>query len=69
MHSPTRTFTVVAGKYDGNEENCKYADSFNNFDAALRALDFVSDYPWHRIEYKGYHITANYNGDINNEQS
>ncbi len=43
-------FDVVAGKYDGNEENCKYSDRFSTYDEAVAALARVSDYPWHRIE-------------------
>lgn len=43
-------FDVVAGKYDGDGENCKYSDRFDTYDEALAALDKVRDYPWHRIE-------------------
>lgn len=43
-------FDVVAGKYDGSEENCKYSNRFDTYDEALAALTKVSDYPWSRIE-------------------
>lgn len=43
-------FDVVAGKYDGSEENCKYSDRFATYDEALTALAKVGDYPWSRIE-------------------
>lgn len=43
-------FDVVAGKYDGSEENCKYSDRFATYDEALIAFDKVGDYPWRRIE-------------------
>lgn len=42
-------FVVEAGKYDGNEENCKYSESFATREEAERALARVSDYPWSRI--------------------
>lgn len=51
-------FHVIAGKYDGYEENCKFADSFDSIDKALECLKTVNDYPWSRIEYKGYVINA-----------
>ena len=46
-------FTVLAGKYDGAGRNIKYSESFATLDAALAAYDYVADYPWHEIEYKG----------------
>lgn len=44
-------FYVVAGKYDGNEENCKYASCFSSFVIAMMQWQNVSDYPWARIEW------------------
>ena len=43
-------FHVVAGKYDGDEENCKFADVRATREAAEALLATVSDYPWSRIE-------------------
>lgn len=43
-------FTVIAGKYDGWEENCKYVDNFLTIYEALDAYKKVCDYPWARIE-------------------
>ena len=42
-------FVVDAGKYDGDEENCKYSDCFATYDEALAAFEKVGDYPWRRI--------------------
>lgn len=50
---PDMPFTVVAGKYDGFDHNCKYVEKFTTLDAALEALHKVADYPWHHIEYRG----------------
>jgi len=50
-------FTVLAGKYDGNERNIKYVESFATLDDALTALKFVSDYPWYEIEYQDCALT------------
>lgn len=43
-------FVVDAGKYDGDEENCKYSERFETYDEALAAFNKVGDYPWRRIE-------------------
>ena len=43
-------YDVVAGKYDGDEENCKYSERFVTYDEALAAFNKVGDYPWRRIE-------------------
>lgn len=42
-------FDVEAGKWDGDEENCKYCDSFTDAMEAIKAYHHVSDYPWSRI--------------------
>ena len=47
---PRTEFHVVAGKYDGDEENCKFADVRDTREAAEALLATVSDYPWARIE-------------------
>ena len=47
------TFTVLAGKYDGHERNCKYLAKFAALDEAISDYDKVKDYPWAEIEYKG----------------
>ena len=47
---PRTEFHVVAGKYDGDEENCKFADVCATREAAEALLATVSDYPWSRIE-------------------
>lgn len=46
-------FTVLAGKYDGYDRNCKYCEDFATLDEAISAYDKVKDYPWATIEYKG----------------
>ena len=43
-------YHVVAGKYDGDEENCKFADVRETRGDAEALLATVSDYPWSRIE-------------------
>ena len=49
--SASRTeFHVVAGKYDGDEENCKFADVRETREDAEALLASVADYPWSRIE-------------------
>ena len=45
-------FDVEAGKWDGNEENCKYCDSFTDAMEAIKAYNYVSDYPWARISLR-----------------
>ena len=47
---PRTEFHVIAGKYDGDEENCKFADVRATREAAEALLATVSDYPWARIE-------------------
>ena len=49
-HRPARAFHVVAGKYDGDEENCKFADVRYTLEEAEALLLTVSGYPWSRIE-------------------
>lgn len=44
------SFEVEAGKYDGDEENCKYCNSFDSADEAVHQFAFVSDYPWARLD-------------------
>ena len=46
-------FIVTAGKYDDQEPNCKYSDSFETLDDAIKAYDLVMGYPWQYIEYQG----------------
>lgn len=51
VSEPRTEFHVVAGKYDGDdEENCKFADVRATREAAEALLATVSDYPWSRIE-------------------
>ena len=47
---PAQVFHVVAGKYDGDEENCKFADTRDTLEEAEALLLTVSGYPWSRIE-------------------
>ena len=47
---PRTEFHVIAGKYDGDEENCKFADVRATREAAEALLATVADYPWARIE-------------------
>ena len=49
-HRPAQAFHVVAGKYDGDEENCKFADVRYTLEEAEALLLTVRDYPWSRIE-------------------
>ena len=49
-HRPARVFHVVAGKYDGDEENCKFSDTRYTLEEAEALLLTVNDYPWSRIE-------------------
>ena len=49
-HRPAQAFHVVAGKYDGDEENCKFADVRYTLEEAEALLLTVCDYPWSRIE-------------------
>ena len=50
VSEPRTEFHVVAGKYDGDEENCKFADVRETREDAEALLATVSDYPWSRIE-------------------
>ena len=47
---PRTEFHVIAGKYDGDEENCKFADVRETREDAEALLASVADYPWSRIE-------------------
>ncbi len=49
-HRPAQVFHVVAGKYDGDEENCKFSDTRYTLEEAEALLLTVNDYPWSRIE-------------------
>ena len=44
------SYMVIAGKYDGNEENIKYVEDFPNIEEAIEAYKKVLDYPWKRME-------------------
>lgn len=46
-------FSVIAGKYESHEPNCKYSEEFESLDAAMSAYDKVRGYPWAYIQYKG----------------
>jgi len=46
-------FSVVAGKYDDNELNCKYSAEHDTLSAAIEDYDKVSSYPWAFIEFNG----------------
>ena len=46
-------FSVAAGKYDGEDRNCKYCDSFVELDDAIVAYFSVLDYPWAELTYDG----------------
>ena len=50
VSAPRTEFHIVAGKYDGDEENCKFADCRDTREAAEALLATVQDYPWSRIE-------------------
>lgn len=49
-HRPVQAFRVVAGRYDGGEENCKFADVRYTLEEAEALLLTVRGYPWSRIE-------------------
>lgn len=55
-------FSVIAGKYDGNEINCKYIQDFSTLDEAIAAYDQVASYPWAYIKYKGRVLDVFWNG-------
>ena len=44
------SYVVIAGKYDGNEENIKYVKTFPTIEDAIEAYKKVLDYPWQRME-------------------
>jgi hypothetical protein len=46
-------FGVIAGKYEGNEINCKYSAEFPTLDEAIESYDQVISCPWAYILYKG----------------
>jgi len=46
-------FHVSAGKFDGDERNCKYCDSFDSLDKAIVAYIQYSDYHWCELVYQG----------------
>ena len=50
---PLLAFSVVAGKYDGDDLNCKYSSDFATLDEAIEVYDTVSDFPWCYLQYKG----------------
>ncbi|MBU2968715.1 hypothetical protein KO527_05055 [Pseudoalteromonas sp. C2R02] len=45
-------FSVIAGKYDDQQMNCKYSDEFETLDEAIEAYGEVDSYPWAYIQYK-----------------
>ena len=47
---PRTEFHVIAGKYESDEENCKFADVRETREDAEALLASVADYPWSRIE-------------------
>lgn len=55
-------FSVIAGKYEGNELNCKYSHDFPSLDEAIEAYDQVDSYPWAYIQYKGRVLDLFYKG-------
>ena len=44
------SYMVIAGKYNGNEENIKYVEAFTTIEEAIEAYKKVLDYPWQRME-------------------
>ena len=57
VRSERQQFHVSAGKYDSQERNCKYCESFNSIDDAIEAYDRYKSYPWAVIEYGDYEFT------------
>lgn len=49
------TYEVVAGKYDGNERNFKYINTFKTLEEALDDVTnkSLTCYPWCEIEVHG----------------
>lgn len=43
-------FDVEAGKYDGDERNCKYCCTFDSAAEAAAAYEKVNDYPWATLD-------------------
>lgn len=65
-------FDVSAGKYDNEgEENCKFCKTFINAEEAVSQFEYVSDYPWARldvcIDVDGATTTVNLLGGTNPE--
>ena len=56
MELQVASYTVLAGKYDGNEENVKYVETFPTIEEAIEAYKKVLDYPWQRVEVDIYDI-------------
>ena len=54
---PEPEFHVSAGKYDDQERNCKYCESFHSLADALAAWEKYKSYPWAVIEYRKYELT------------
>lgn len=50
---PSAKYHVYAGKYDGDDENCKYCNSFHSLFEAEAVYDKLDGYPWRRIEHNG----------------
>lgn len=46
-------YEVIAGSYDAQEINTKYANAFATMDEALEAFDKCQGYPWQTLLYKG----------------
>lgn len=64
MEEHQEPFGVIAGKYDGDEKNCKYRADFATMDEAIEAYDRVSGYPWAYIQYKGRTLSV-FHKDVN----
>lgn len=52
LEEQEQKFSVIAGKHDGQDLNCKYDHQFDTLDQAIEAYDKVSVYPWAYIQYK-----------------
>ena len=44
------SYMIIAGQYDGNEENINYVKTFPTIEDAIEAYKKVLDYPWQRME-------------------
>lgn len=53
MVDENKSFSVIAGKFDGYDRNCKYAADFATLDDAIKAYDEMAGYPWRYIQYAG----------------